>query len=183
MPFIRLSPFGSVFAVKNLGINIDRLPLIYLISGLSMMAIGPLVGRMSDRFGKLRVFLFGGAFSIVMLFIYTNLKITPLPVLIIVNVFMFVGIFSRIIPAQALMSALPTIKNRGAFMAISSSLQQISGGFASVIAGYVVTENIDGSLQHFDRLGYIITGTTLLTMVMMSAINHRVAVKVHIETP
>ena len=62
-------------------------------------------------------------------------------------------------------------------MAISSSLQQISGGFAAVIAGYVVTERPGGYLEHFDTLGYILVGTTTFTWIMMYSINKMIALK------
>ena len=98
-----LMPFGSAFTVHNLGINIEKLPIIYLISGFCFIWMGPLVGRASDRFGKYNIFVFGTLFSIVMVLIYTHLGVTPLPIVILVNALMFVGIFSRMIPTQALM--------------------------------------------------------------------------------
>jgi hypothetical protein len=64
---------------------------------------------------------------------------------------MFVGIFSRMIPSQALMSAIPEITKRGSFNTVNASVQQISGGIASVIAGVVVAQGASGDLQHFDR--------------------------------
>ena len=68
---------------------------------------GPLVGRASDAFGKFNTFIFGCALSIVMVLIYTHLGHVSLFVVIAVSVLMFVGIFSRMIPSQALMSAIP----------------------------------------------------------------------------
>ena len=102
-----LMPFGSAFTVHNLGIDIEHLPTIYLVSGLFSIFTGPLVGRLSDAIGKFPTFMFGTAMSIVMVLIYTHLGLTTLTVAIVVNVLMFVGIFSRMIPSQALISAIP----------------------------------------------------------------------------
>ena len=102
-----------------------------------------------------------------MMLIYTNLGPTSLPLVILVNVVMYVGIFSRMIPATALMSAIPDPASRGSYMSVSSSLQQISGGFASVVAGLVVTQAADGHLEHFNLLGYVMIGTGLLSLLMM----------------
>src|SRR5580698_5218572 len=102
-----LMPFGSAFTVSNIGIDIVHLPTIYLVSGLFSIFTGPLVGRASDRFGKFPVFVFGSAVSVVMVLIYTHLGHVGLTTVIIVNVLMFVGIFSRMIPSQALISAIP----------------------------------------------------------------------------
>lgn len=166
-----LMPFGSDFTVHNIKIDLKDLPLIYLITGIATIFIGPLVGKMSDSFGKLRTFIFGGVVSAVMVVYYTNMGPSPLITVVIVNTIMFIGIFSRMIPSQALMSALPEPSNRGAFMAVSSSLQQISGGIAAVIAGFIVIKGPDGALEHFDVLGYILVGTVTITIFMMKYIN------------
>ncbi|MBC7742528.1 MAG: MFS transporter [Bdellovibrionaceae bacterium] len=166
-----LMPFGSAFTVHNLGIHIEKLPMLYLITGICTIFVGPLVGRASDKFGKLKTFNFGALLSIIMVFIYTGLGISSLSTAVIVNTILFVGIFSRMIPSQALMSAIPDPSSRGAFMAVSSSLQQISGGVASVVAGLIVAEEVGGRILHFDILGYIVIGTIVITMIMMYSIN------------
>lgn len=168
-----LMPFGTDFTVNNLKLTMNDLPLIYLVTGVATIFIGPLVGKMSDSFGKLRTFVFGAIVSAVMVVYYTNMGPSPLVAVIIVNTVMFIGIFSRMIPSQALMSALPSPVDRGAFMAISSSLQQISGGVAAVIAGYIVVKKPDGFLEHFDILGYVLVGTVTVTVFMMKYINDK----------
>ncbi len=170
-----LMPFGSAFTVHNLGIDIVHLPTIYLISGLFSIFTGPLVGRASDAFGKFPVFMFGSAVSVIMVLIYTHLGEVSLTTVIIVNVLMFVGIFSRMIPSQALISAIPVPSQRGSFSAISASLQQLSGGLGSVLAAAIIAQNADGSLRHFDVLGYIVVATSLLSLIAMYFIQKSVA--------
>jgi predicted MFS family arabinose efflux permease len=168
-----LMPFGTDFTVNNLKISMSDLPLIYLVTGIATIFIGPLVGKMSDAFGKLRTFTFGAILSAVMVVYYTNMGPSPLIAVIIVNTVMFIGIFSRMIPSQALMSALPDPSHRGSFMAINSSMQQISGGVAAVIAGYIVVKRPDGFLEHFDVLGYVLVGTVTITVIMMKYMNDK----------
>ena len=169
-----LMPFGSAFTVHNLGIDLEQLPILYLVTGVSAIAVGPLVGRASDTCGKFNVFLFGTVLTMIMVAIYTNLGTTPLPWVLLVNVLLFVGIFARMIPTQALISAIPDPGSRGAFMAVNSSLQQISGGVASVLAGLIVAQGSTGRLEHFERLGFILITTVLLTVGMMYLIHRRV---------
>jgi predicted MFS family arabinose efflux permease len=169
-----LMPFGSAYTVHNLGIDLEKLPILYLVTGVSAIAVGPLVGRASDTYGKFNVFLFGAALTMVMVAIYTNLGTTPLPWVLVVNVLLFAGIFARMIPTQALISAIPDPGSRGAFMAVTSSLQQISGGVASVLAGLIVHEGASGRLEHFNRLGFILITTVLVTIGMMYLIHRRV---------
>lgn len=162
-----LMPFSSAFLVANLGIDLHHLPTVYLVTGLTTIFVGPLVGRMADQVGKFRVFIFGTALSIVMVLIYTHLGVTPLPLVILVNVVLFAGIFSRMIPFQALSSAVPDVNQRGSYNAISASIQQLSGGLASVIAGHIVSIGADGKLQNFDIVGYVVVGTSLLCLLLV----------------
>src|SRR5882757_10257511 len=170
-----LMPFGSAYTVHNLGIDILHLPTIYVVSGLFSIFTGPLVGRASDAFGKFPTFVFGSAMSMVMVLIYTHLGQVSLTTAIVVNVLMFVGIFSRMIPSQALISAIPDPSQRGSFSAVSASLQQLSGGLGSVLAAAIIAQDPDGVLLHFDRLGYIVVATSLLSLVAMYFIQKSVA--------
>jgi predicted MFS family arabinose efflux permease len=170
-----LMPFGSAYTVNNLGIDIVHLPTIYLVSGLFSIFTGPLVGRASDAFGKFPTFAFGSAVSVVMVLIYTHLGHVTLTTAIAVNVLMFVGIFSRMIPSQALITAIPEPSQRGSFSAVSASLQQFSGGLGSVLAAAIIVQNADGSLRYFDRLGYIVVATSLASLAVMYFVQKSVA--------
>jgi predicted MFS family arabinose efflux permease len=170
-----LMPFSSAFTVHNLGIDITHLPTIYLVSGLFSIVTGPLVGRASDAFGKYPTFVFGSVVSVIMVLIYTHLGHVSLVTAILVNVLMFVGIFSRMIPSQALMSAIPGPDQRGAFSAISASLQQLSGGLGSVLAGAIIAQAPDGTLLHFDRIGYVVCASAIVSLIAMYFVQKAVA--------
>ena len=72
------------------------------------------------------------------------------------------------------MSAIPEVSKRGSFNAVSASLQQVSGGVASIIAGAVVAQTPAGDLQRFDHIGYIVVATTLLSLCLMYFIQRAV---------
>lgn len=156
-----LMPFSSTYIVNNLDISKFDLPTIYVVTGICTIFVGPMVGRVADKVGKFPVFMAGTGLSIVMVLIYTNLSSISLPMLITVNTVLFIGIFSRMIPFQAMMSTIPSMTQRGSFSAISASIQQLSGGIASLIAGHVVSFDANGKLQHFSTLGYVIVGASV----------------------
>jgi hypothetical protein len=58
----------------------------------------------------------------------------PLATVTVTNVILFAGIFSRMIPTQALISAIPAVAKRGASNAVSASLQQFAGGASAAVA-------------------------------------------------
>lgn len=169
-----MMPFSTPFIINNLNISQQSLPVIYVITGIGSMVLLPLIGRLSDRIGKLPTFIGGSVLAMIMIFIYTNL--TPIPVwqLIVINMIMFAGIMSRMIPATALMTAIPALEDRGAFMSVNSSLQQIAGGVASVIAGLIILQQPSGRLLHFDTLGYVCIAVMILCIGLLYFINKRV---------
>lgn len=169
-----LLPFGSAYTVHNLGISIEKLPLVYLITGVLAIAMGPAVGKAADSIGSFRIFCVGTCISLVLVPIYTHLGISSLTTVITVNTILFIGVFSRMIPSQAMMSVIPDASRRGSFMSVSSSLQQIAGGIGSVIAGMIVGENADRTLVHFDTLGYLVMGTAVVALVCMYNIHNMV---------
>ena len=166
-----LMPFGSAFGIFNLGLTLEQLPILYAVTGIFSIAFGPLIGKLSDKIGKYKIFVAGSLISMLMVSIYTNLGVTPLWIVIALNVLLFVGISSRMISSSALMTAVPEPQDRGAFMSINSSVQQIAGGVASAIAGLIVVQTKSGSLQHYNRLGYVVIGTMTITLIMMYFLN------------
>jgi predicted MFS family arabinose efflux permease len=162
-----LMPFSSAFTVGNLGIDLDHLPTIYLVTGLATIFVGVLVGKAADSVGKLPVFFTGTVLTVVMVVIYTNLGVTPLSIVILVNVVLFIGIFSRMIPFQALMSQVPAQSQRGSFNAINASIQQLSGGLASLVAGHIVVSGADGRIHHYDIAGYVVVATSIFTAFLI----------------
>ena len=172
-----LMPFGSAFTVNNLGIALTQLPVIYLVTGLCSILAGPLVGRLIDSAGKYPVFFGGTVLGMIMVTIYCHLGHTPLWLVIVVNVLLFVAISARMIATSSLISAVPELKDRGAFMAINSSLQQFAGGTAAALAGLIVVQTDSGRIDHYGLLGAVVVVAMLITLWLMYAVHLAVMAK------
>ncbi len=166
-----LMPFGTAYAVGNLGLTMEQLPLIYLVTGICSMIAGPLIGKLADKIGAFKVFAAGSLLTIVMVLIYTNLGITPLLWVIVLNAVLFIGVTSRIISISALTTAVPDPADRGAFMGINSSVAQMSGGIAAAVAGLIVVKEDNGYLEHYPMLGMVVTVAMLITIWQFSRVN------------
>lgn len=169
-----LMPFGSAFSIHNLGLTMKQLPILYGITGVSSILFGPLLGKLADRIGKFNLFFMGTAISMAMVAIYTHLQITPLWVVTALNIILFVGISSRMISSSALISAIPQPQDRGAFMAINSAIQQLSGGVAAALAGIIVVKTESGYLEHYPELGYVVMVSMVIALVMMYVVDRHV---------
>lgn len=170
-----LMPFGSTFLVQNLDIPLSKLPMIYMVTGFAAIFAGPILGRVSDSFGKYRTFVLGTLVSGAMVLWYTRLTAASLALVITLNVVLFVGISARMVSSMALSSALPGLPDRGAYMSISSSLQQLSGGAAAWCAGVIVHQPTPTSaLEGYPVLGTVVVATMALTLGLMFNVNRLV---------
>ena len=176
-----LMPFSSAFMVNNVHLTQQQLPLVFMLTGVSSLITMPLIGRLSDRIDKFTLFVVGSGLAIVIILLFTRLGPAPLWQVTVLNVLMFSAIMSRMIPAMALNASIPGPQDRGAFMSVNSSLQQVAGGIAAVVAGLIVTQRTPTSpLEHYDTLGLIVAGVVggccLLVYRVSQLVKHRAGV-------
>ena len=170
-----MMPWGSAFAINNLQITTHQLPLLFMVSGIGSLIIMPLIGKLSDRVDKFKIFAAASAWMIIIVIIYTHLTVVPFWFVLLMNVLLMIGIMSRIVPAMALNTSLPEVKDRGAYMSINSSLQQIAGGLAAAVGGMVVVQKTKTSpLEHYDTLGYVIVGLTIISVYMLYRVSRMI---------
>ena len=169
-----MMPYSSDFLVHNVGVGEDLLPIVFVVAGAAGIITGPLIGKWSDRVGKFRVFIDGSILGSVMVLILSRLSITPLWEVLVLNTLMYTAVFSRIIPSQALISAVPDPQDRGAFMSINASIQQLGGGIASTIGGFIIAEDTQGTLVHYDTLGLVTICAYMICGVLMWRVNRYV---------
>ncbi|HWA75084.1 MAG TPA: MFS transporter [Polyangiaceae bacterium] len=166
-----LMPFASPYMVHNLGIPIEQLPVLYMSTGVFSIVAGPLLGKLSDSIGKYRVLFGGTLLAMAVVTVYCRLGITPFWQVITLNVLLFIAVSARMISSSALNSAVPEAKDRGAYMSVNASIQQISGGIASALAGLIVVQTESGSLEHYDMLGNVVVVAMVITLGLMYSVH------------
>ncbi len=160
-------PFGTAYSTGNLGLTIDQLPLLFGLTGVSSILFGPMIGKLSDNIGRFKVFMGGSILATIIVLIYTNLGITPFWLCSVFNIVMFIGITARMISTSALLSVVPKPQDRGAFMSINASFQQLAGGVSSAVAGMIVSKRADGFIEHYPILGFVVTGIMAISVVLV----------------
>ena len=172
-----MMPYSSDFLVHNVGIGEAILPIVFVVAGAVGFVTGPIIGKWADKAGKFRVFIDGSILGTIMVLIITHLGITPLWEVLALNTLMYTAVFSRMIPSQALISAVPDRQDRGAFMSINSSVQQLGGGIASAIGGFIIAEDTQGRLVHYDILGYVTITAFMICGLLMWRVNRYLSAK------
>ncbi len=157
-------PYLSPYLVANVGMTEQQLPLVYIVGGALTLIAAPIVGRLADRHGKLRVFRMIAPGSAVLLVAITHLGAAPLIVAVGVFGALMVCNVGRMIPAMAMVTSSVEPSRRGAFLSANSSVQHIAGGFGAYLGGIIVTQSADGRLENFGVVGWIAAASTLLSL-------------------
>lgn len=177
-----MMPWGSAFAVNNLHVTYDQLPVMFMASGIGSLIIMPIVGKLSDKVDKVKLFTIAAIAMMAIIVVYTNLKPIPFIFIVALNLVMMSAILGRAVPAMALVSALPRMQDRGAFMSINSSLQQIAGGVAAFAGGLIVVQQTKTSpLQHYNTLGYVIVVVLIANIFQMYRVSNIIKAKKHAD--
>ena len=166
-------PFLNPFLEFNKGFSKTQTPIVYMVGGALTLFASPLLGKVADKVGKHRLFIFMALTATIPIAIITNLPTVPFYMVLVVTGFWFVVSSGRTIPAQAIISNVVSSERRGSFMSINSSVQQIFVGLASVIAGLVVVKTPSNAIQHYEITGYISIAVTLLSILVITKLNSR----------
>ncbi|MBR9917507.1 MFS transporter [bacterium] len=169
-----LMTFSSAFCTTNLGVGLDDLPLLYGVAGVSTFLFSPLIGRFTDKYGTLRVFVIGTMITISTVAVFTNLGMNPLWTVLIVHTFLFIGINARSISSSSIGTIVPEEEDRGAYMAVDAAMQLAVAGAAAIMAGWIVFQSEDGMIHNFPRLGLVVMSLMLVTIGLMVVINRMV---------
>ena len=163
-------PFISPFMVSNIGFRENQLPLIYLVGGVASIFTGPVVGKLSDKFGRFKIFRIFVFVSIIAISSLTNLPKVSMAIALLVTSLFFICSSGRMVPVQAMLSSAVHPKIRGSFMSVNSAVQQLTAGLAAFIGGVVVTKSESGALEHYALSGLIAIAFSLCALYFSSKI-------------
>lgn len=154
MGHFSIIPFIAPSLVGNAGYHQDQIFLIYLVGGALTIFAAPLIGKWADSRGKYPVFVVAALVSLIPILLITNLGPVPLWAVLSIAGLFFISANGRMIPTQAIISGVVTPQNRGGFMSINSSVQQLSTGIAANVAGAIVAEGPGGRIENYQWVGY-----------------------------
>lgn len=158
-------PFINPYLEFNKGFSKGNIPLIYLSGGIASFASAIFLGRFSDKVGKLPVFLWSVFFSLFMVLIITAMPNVHFAVILGFFAIWFMLATGRAVTAQAMISEVVSSEQRGSFMSVNGSVQQLGSGIASLAAGVIVfTDKTNGKIMHYNWVGYLSIAVLLATM-------------------
>jgi len=97
---------------------------------------------------------------------WTGLDAIPFWFAIVGNCALFATINARQVATMALITGVPDARDRGAYMAVSSSMQQFAGAVSSSVSGLLVVESTTGHIENYHLLGSVVVGAMVLTLAI-----------------
>jgi predicted MFS family arabinose efflux permease len=148
-------PFINPYLEFNKGFSRNDTPMIYLAGGVASLLAALYLGRIADKKGKLAVFSISVFLSLFMVLIVTRLPNVAFPVVLIFFAIWFIVATGRIVTAQAMITEVVRPEQRGSFMSINGSIQQLGSGLAALCAGSIVVTEKSGRVLNYNWVGYL----------------------------
>ncbi len=159
-------PFIAPYMIRNVGFTQGQITWMYFAGGLATVFSAPIIGKLTDRFGALKLFNVLMLISFVPVLMITQMPPIPAFLALAVTTLFFILGSGRMIPPQAMITASVGPKNRGSFMSVKAAFQQLGIFLASVISGALVVDNGSGILEGYDLVGYLSIGISLVAIVL-----------------
>jgi predicted MFS family arabinose efflux permease len=151
-------PDLATYLVNNVGLNAGELRWVYLVGGVATLFTMNGIGRLADRFGRMRMFGIMMVSSMVAAFLITHLPVVPATVAIAASTFFMISMTGRFVPAITMITSSVTPAHRGGFMSINSSVAQFSSAVAAMIAGWMIHDGPNHQLVGFSLVGWAYLG-------------------------
>jgi MFS transporter, DHA1 family, inner membrane transport protein len=158
-------PFINPYLEFNKGFSKDLTPMIYLAGGIASLLAAIYLGRVADKKGKLNVFSLSVFFSLFMVLIITRMPNVSFSLVLMFFAIWFIVATGRIVTAQAMISEVVTPVQRGSFMSINGSIQQLGSGLAALFAGIIVSTEKSGKIINYNWVGYLSILVLLLSLI------------------
>ena len=169
-----LIPSISVYFQFNLGYPRESISVLYLTGGLVTLLTMWLAGRWTDRIGAVPVS--AGATALLLLTIYVGFVHPALgvPVILIFVMFM-VAMSTRNVAATTLNSQVAPPSQRGAFLAMSSAVQNICASIGALISTLMLGADADGKLVGVEGVAYLSMVLAVALPTLLWGVNRRLA--------
>lgn len=163
-------PYITLYSTLNLHFPETLLPVLYLAGGAFTFFTSQWIGRLSDKHGKARVFRITAVLAMLPILAMTHVTSIPWWGVICITTPFFIFVSGRFVPGMAIITSAGIPHLRGTFMGLNSAVQSIGSSVATLVAGFIITINADGLLEHYNIVGYIACVAILATLWLVGHI-------------
>ena len=142
-------PYITIYLQTNAALSPSEIPLIYLAGGTATLFSAQIIGKLSDKLGKLKMLQIIAGIAMVPMVLMTLTESMGIVSILIITTCFFVFVSGRMIPGMAMVSAAGNPKNRGTFMTLNSSMQSAAMGLAALTGGHLITRGPEGLIENY----------------------------------
>ena len=158
-------PFMNNYLVRNVGIVKELLVWPYVAGGLTALVGMRIIGRLADRYGKLRVFRVMIPLNAAILLAITCLPHVSLAVVMFAVSMTMLFNGGRMVPAMAMIVSSVEPRLRGGFMGANSAVQHLAAGLGTTIGGMIIFQPQPGApISRYPYVGLFAAAVTLSTL-------------------
>jgi len=159
-------PYMSPYLVFNVRLRENQLPFVYIAGGALSLFGSPLIGRLADRYGKLRVFRYVVPVNAVLFLALTVLPPVPVLAAVVLSGLLMVSNVGRMVPAMALITSSVEPRKRGGFMSANAAVQHMAAGLGTSAAAMILSQPKDQPIEHYPIVGAIAAVMSLSTLFL-----------------
>ena len=166
-------PYITLYAIANVGIAGDQIPLIYFLGGAATLITARLIGALADRFGKVVMFRLVAIGACVPVLLVTNIGAISLSGWLVITTLFFILVSGRMVPLLAIVGAAVKPQERGTFLSLNATVQSMAMGLASMVGGLFITQTPDGLIRGYGWVGLVAASFNLMAALWVSHIKIR----------
>ena len=171
MSHFSIIPFLTDFFTYNIGINYKTdVPLIYIVGGLLTVFCSPIIGKLSDQYGRKLIYTILTFLAMIPLLAIPNIYSNNLFILIPITSTLFIFSGSRMVVGNAHVTSTASMQERGSFLIINSSIQQLSTGIIAAVGGAIVSNDSTKKVIDYPILGFIGAALALCALLVFRKI-------------
>jgi predicted MFS family arabinose efflux permease len=123
------------------------------------------VGKLADRYGKLRIYRIVAPLSGVLVLAVTHLPPVHLWVAVLAVSTFMASNAARMTPAMAMVTSSVEPHRRGGFLSANAAVQHLGAAMGSALGGFLVFRpNENGPLQGFSTVGWVAFASTIASL-------------------
>ena len=170
-------PYITLYSTLNLHFPETLLPVLYLSGGAFTFFTSQWIGHLADRHGKARVFRIIAVLAMLPILAMTHVTDIPWWGVLCITTPFFIFVSGRFVPGMAIITSASVPHLRGTFMGINSAVQSIGSSIATLVAGFTITINSQGMLEHYNIVGYVACAAILATLWLVGHVKVSTASK------
>ena len=163
-------PYIVLYSTLNLNFPETLLPLLYLVGGLFTFFSSQWFGRLSDKHGKARMFRVIAVLAMLPILAITHVTNIPWWGVLCITTPFFIFVSGRFVPGMAIITSAGVPHLRGTFMSVNSAVQSAGSSIATLVAGFIITINSQGLIEHYNVVGYVACSAILATLWLVGHI-------------